>query len=269
MRQNDLKLLVAFGTVSQLGFLIILFGIGTPAATTAGCEMLLAHAIFKCAEFMAVGTVDHHTGTRDRRRIPALGPGWRPFGVARRPEHRVDGRDPARARLHRQGGRARRARPHRAGARLTGARRGRRRLDAHRRLLRPPAVGDVRPARPPRRARTSRSTSRAARPACWSARSPCSPRRRCCSAWSPACSTTSPAAPPRRSTPRMHGVHLALWHGSTLALLLSAVALVGGLAMFAGRRRVGAGAARRQPGPRRRHRVRGDPARRQPRAPRA
>ena len=81
LRQHDLKLLVAFGTVSQLGFLIILFGIGTPAATTAGCEMLVAHAIFKAALFMAVGTIDHHTGTRDLRRIPALGPGWRPFGA--------------------------------------------------------------------------------------------------------------------------------------------------------------------------------------------
>ncbi len=81
LRQYDLKLLVAFGTVSQLGFLIVLFGVGTPAATTAGCEMLLAHAIFKAGLFMAVGTVDHHTGTRDLRRLPALGPGWRPFAV--------------------------------------------------------------------------------------------------------------------------------------------------------------------------------------------
>ncbi len=81
MRQHDLKLLLAFGTVSQLGFLIVLFGAGTPAATAAGCTMLFAHAVFKAALFMCVGTVDRHVGTRDLRRIPALGPGWRFFGV--------------------------------------------------------------------------------------------------------------------------------------------------------------------------------------------
>ncbi len=72
MRQHDLKLLLAFGTVSQLGFLMILFGIGTDAAWTAGIVMLLAHAAFKAALFMSVGVVDHATHTRDIRRLDRL-----------------------------------------------------------------------------------------------------------------------------------------------------------------------------------------------------
>lgn len=76
MRQHDLKLLLAFGTVSQLGFLIVLFGAGTPEATAAGCVMLLAHALFKATLFMVVGALDRRTGTRDLRRIPVLGREW-------------------------------------------------------------------------------------------------------------------------------------------------------------------------------------------------
>jgi multicomponent Na+:H+ antiporter subunit A len=77
LRQHDLKLLLAFGTVSQLGLMVVLFGAGTPAATTAGWVLLVAHALFKAALFMVVGIIDHQTGTRDIRDIPALGPGWR------------------------------------------------------------------------------------------------------------------------------------------------------------------------------------------------
>jgi len=73
LRQNDLKLLLAFGTVSQLGLLMILFGIGTDAAWTAGIVMLVAHAVFKAALFMSVGVVDHATHTRDLRRLDHLG----------------------------------------------------------------------------------------------------------------------------------------------------------------------------------------------------
>jgi multicomponent Na+:H+ antiporter subunit A len=82
LRQTDLKLLLAFSTVSQLGFLIVLFGFGDPGSTASGCLMLVAHAVFKAALFMSVGAVDRLAGTRDLREIPALDRRWLPFGVA-------------------------------------------------------------------------------------------------------------------------------------------------------------------------------------------
>jgi multicomponent Na+:H+ antiporter subunit A len=76
LAQHDLKLLLAYGTVSQLGFMIMLFGLGTEASLLAGCVLVLAHGLFKAALFLVVGIVEHGTGTRDIRRLPALGPGW-------------------------------------------------------------------------------------------------------------------------------------------------------------------------------------------------
>lgn len=76
LRAFDLKQLLAFGTISQLGFLVVLFGIGHPAATAAGCALLLAHGLFKAALFMVVGVVDHEAHTRDLRDLPLLGAGW-------------------------------------------------------------------------------------------------------------------------------------------------------------------------------------------------
>jgi multicomponent Na+:H+ antiporter subunit A len=75
LRQTDLKLLLAFGTVSQLGFLVVLVGAGTRDAALAGLAMLVAHALFKATLFLVVGAVDHAAGTRDLRELS---------GVARR-----------------------------------------------------------------------------------------------------------------------------------------------------------------------------------------
>ncbi|HZR14856.1 MAG TPA: hydrogen gas-evolving membrane-bound hydrogenase subunit E [Acidimicrobiia bacterium] len=77
LRQDDLKLLLAFGTVSQLGLMVVLFGAATPAASTAGWVLLVAHAAFKAALFMVVGILDRCAGTRDVRRMPALDGRWR------------------------------------------------------------------------------------------------------------------------------------------------------------------------------------------------
>lgn len=68
-RQNDLKLLLAYGTVSQLGFLVVLLGYGSAGATLAGLTLVVAHALFKSSLFLTVGTIDHSTGTRDIRRL--------------------------------------------------------------------------------------------------------------------------------------------------------------------------------------------------------
>ena len=73
LRQHDLKLLLAHGTVSQLGFLMVLFGLGLPEATAAGVALLLAHALYKATLFLVVGVVDHQAGTRDLRRLTGLG----------------------------------------------------------------------------------------------------------------------------------------------------------------------------------------------------
>ncbi len=72
LRQHDLKLLLAYGTVSQLGLMMLLFGIGTPEAWFAGVVLLIAHAVFKAALFMVVGIVDHATHTRDIRLLDRL-----------------------------------------------------------------------------------------------------------------------------------------------------------------------------------------------------
>ncbi|MFB4318880.1 Na+/H+ antiporter subunit A [Actinomadura sp. 21ATH] len=72
LRENDLKLLLAYGTVSQLAFMIVLLGEGTAVAALAGFTILLAHALFKAALFMVVGIIDSTTGTRDLRELRGL-----------------------------------------------------------------------------------------------------------------------------------------------------------------------------------------------------
>ncbi len=73
VRQVDAKLLLAHSTVSQLGFLTILVGLGVPGATYAGLAHLVAHAVFKAGLFMMVGVVDHATGTRRIDELNGLG----------------------------------------------------------------------------------------------------------------------------------------------------------------------------------------------------
>jgi multicomponent Na+:H+ antiporter subunit A len=73
LRQHDLKLVLAYGTVSQLGFLTIIAGYGTRDAALAALALLVAHALFKATLFLVVGIVDHRTGTRDLRKLSGLG----------------------------------------------------------------------------------------------------------------------------------------------------------------------------------------------------
>ena len=69
LRQNDAKLLLAHSTVSQLGLLTVLVGIGSPLALYAGVAHLLAHAVFKVGLFLGVGVVDHELETREVSRL--------------------------------------------------------------------------------------------------------------------------------------------------------------------------------------------------------
>ncbi|QRY62806.1 Na+/H+ antiporter subunit A [Gordonia sp. PDNC005] len=73
LRERDLKLILAFGTVSQLGFIMVLVGIGDAGVAMAGLSMVIAHALFKACLFMVVGIIDHSTGTRDIRLLARLG----------------------------------------------------------------------------------------------------------------------------------------------------------------------------------------------------
>jgi multicomponent Na+:H+ antiporter subunit A len=73
LRQYDIKVLLAYGTVSQLGFLVTLMGIGTQAAALGGLALLVSHALFKSALFLVVGIVDHTAGTRDLRKLSGVG----------------------------------------------------------------------------------------------------------------------------------------------------------------------------------------------------
>lgn len=73
LREYDLKRILAYGTVSQLGFLTVLTGAGTRNTALAGVTLLLAHALFKAALFLVVGVVDQAAGTRDIRRLRGTG----------------------------------------------------------------------------------------------------------------------------------------------------------------------------------------------------
>jgi len=86
VRQSDLKALLAFSTISQLGLIMSLLGVGSMAlnkgyidssdlfagAITAAVFHLINHSIFKGCLFMMVGILDHETGTRDIRRLGGL-----------------------------------------------------------------------------------------------------------------------------------------------------------------------------------------------------
>ncbi|MDN5587553.1 MAG: Na+/H+ antiporter subunit A [Brevibacterium sp.] len=78
LKQTDLKLLLAFGTVSQLGFLTTMASFGTPDITKAALAMLIAHALFKACLFLCVGIIDHRAGTRD---LTKLSGGWKAFPI--------------------------------------------------------------------------------------------------------------------------------------------------------------------------------------------
>ncbi|BBY44498.1 monovalent cation/H+ antiporter subunit A [Mycolicibacterium celeriflavum] len=79
VREYDLKLILAFGTVSQLGLITVMVGTGGSDMMLGGLAMLVAHAMFKAALFMVVGVIDHATGTRDIRRLAWLGDRARPL----------------------------------------------------------------------------------------------------------------------------------------------------------------------------------------------
>ncbi|AZS35452.1 Na(+)/H(+) antiporter subunit A [Microbacterium lemovicicum] len=73
LREADLKRILAFGTVSQLGMLTVVLGYGTRDAALAGLALLVGHALFKSALFLVVGVIDRQLSTRDINELNGLG----------------------------------------------------------------------------------------------------------------------------------------------------------------------------------------------------
>lgn len=73
LRETDLKRILAFGTVSQLGFFTVVLGYGTPDAMLAGLALVISHALFKSALFLIVGVIDRQLSTRDANEISGVG----------------------------------------------------------------------------------------------------------------------------------------------------------------------------------------------------
>ncbi|KMY48774.1 Na+/H+ antiporter subunit A [Peribacillus loiseleuriae] len=86
VKQTDLKALLAYSTISQLGLIMSLLGLGSAAmyfghgdestmyavAVLAAIFHLINHSTFKGSLFMVVGIIDHETGTRDIRKLGGL-----------------------------------------------------------------------------------------------------------------------------------------------------------------------------------------------------
>jgi len=70
--KHDFKGLLAFSTISHLGLITLLFGLGTELSPIAAVFHIINHAVFKASLFMAAGIIDHECGTRDMRRINGL-----------------------------------------------------------------------------------------------------------------------------------------------------------------------------------------------------
>ncbi|GAB3597657.1 Na+/H+ antiporter subunit A [Microbacterium tumbae] len=73
LRETDLKRILAFGTVSQLGFFTVVVGYGTQASALAGLALVIAHALFKSALFLIVGIIDRQLSTRDITELSGVG----------------------------------------------------------------------------------------------------------------------------------------------------------------------------------------------------
>ncbi len=73
IQKNDLKQILAYSTVSALGTLILMLGLGSETAVSAAMVYLIVHGLYKGTLFLITGVIDHNTGTRDRRYLGGLG----------------------------------------------------------------------------------------------------------------------------------------------------------------------------------------------------
>jgi len=70
--RTDLKGVLAYSTISALGILTFLIGMGSEEALIAACTFIVVHALYKATLFLVTGIIDHETGTRDLTRLAGL-----------------------------------------------------------------------------------------------------------------------------------------------------------------------------------------------------
>ena len=80
--RTDLKGVLAYSTISILGLLVFLIGLGTQYALTAAAVYIVVHALYKATLFLVTGIIDHETGTRDVTRLAGLRKVMMPVAVA-------------------------------------------------------------------------------------------------------------------------------------------------------------------------------------------
>ncbi len=68
----DMKAILAYTTISALGVLVFLLGLGSKDAIVAASVFILVHALYKATLFLVTGIVDHETGSRDISRLSGL-----------------------------------------------------------------------------------------------------------------------------------------------------------------------------------------------------
>ncbi|MEO0093938.1 MAG: monovalent cation/H+ antiporter subunit D family protein [candidate division WOR-3 bacterium] len=70
--QNDIKRLLAYCSISQIGYVLLGFGLGTPLGILGGFFHLINHAVFKAGLFLTSGAIEYATGTRDINKLGGL-----------------------------------------------------------------------------------------------------------------------------------------------------------------------------------------------------
>lgn len=80
--RTDLKGILAYSTISALGILVFLIGLGTKAAFLAAAVFIMVHALYKATLFLVAGIIDHQAGTRDVSKLSGLRKVMMPVAIA-------------------------------------------------------------------------------------------------------------------------------------------------------------------------------------------
>lgn len=80
--RTDLKGILAYSTISALGILVFLIGLGTKAAFMAAAVFIMVHALYKATLFLVAGIIDHQAGTRDVTKLAGLRKVMMPVAIA-------------------------------------------------------------------------------------------------------------------------------------------------------------------------------------------